>query len=68
VTAQGTSYCVFAILVLTALAWLPQAALLVGAAAGGLISYTGHRLIAFAPTKSSVRVAGLRPSLKETSS
>jgi putative flippase GtrA len=47
--AQGTSYAVFAALVLTVLATLPQAALLVGAAAGALIAYNGHRLFAFAP-------------------
>jgi putative flippase GtrA len=46
--AQGTSYAVFAALVLTALGWLPQAALVIGAAAGALISYNGHRLFAFA--------------------
>jgi len=47
--AQGTSYAVFATLVLTALAALPQAALIVGAAAGAIVSYNGHRLFAFAP-------------------
>jgi len=47
--AQGTSYAVFALLVLTALAALPQAALIGGAAAGALVSYNGHRLFAFAP-------------------
>ena len=47
--AQGTSYAVFATLVLTVLGALPQAALLAGAAAGALISYNGHRLFAFAP-------------------
>jgi hypothetical protein len=40
---------VFATLVLTALAALPQAALIGGAAAGALVSYNGHRLFAFAP-------------------
>ena len=49
VAAQGTSYAVFAALVLTVLGWLPQAALVIGAAAGALVSYTGHRLFAFAP-------------------
>jgi putative flippase GtrA len=48
-TAQATSYAVFAALVLTVLAWLPQAALLIGAAAGAFVSYNGHRLFAFAP-------------------
>ena len=47
--AQGTSYVVFALLVSTAFAPLPQAAIVVGAAAGALISYNGHRLFAFAP-------------------
>lgn len=47
--AQGTSYAVFAALVLTALAGLPQAALVMGAAIGALIAYNGHRLFAFAP-------------------
>jgi putative flippase GtrA len=47
--AQGTSYAVFAALVLTALAALPQAALIGGAAAGAFVSYNGHRLFAFAP-------------------
>jgi putative flippase GtrA len=50
-TAQGTSYAVFALLTYTVFAWLPQAALLVGAAAGTLISYNGHRLFAFAPRR-----------------
>jgi putative flippase GtrA len=47
--SQGTSYAVFAVLVMTALAALPQAAIVAGAAAGALISYNGHRLFAFAP-------------------
>jgi putative flippase GtrA len=47
--AQSTSYAVFAVLTFTVFAWLPQAALLIGAAAGTLISYNGHRLYAFAP-------------------
>jgi putative flippase GtrA len=48
--AQGTSYAVFAMLVLTALAALPQAAVIGGAAVGALVSYNGHRLFAFAPS------------------
>jgi putative flippase GtrA len=52
-TAQSTSYTVFSILVLTVLAWLPQAALIAGAAAGALISYNGHRLVSFAPRRPS---------------
>jgi putative flippase GtrA len=49
--AQGTSYAVFAVLVLTVLEWLPQAAIVAGAAVGALISYNGHRLFAFAPSR-----------------
>ena len=45
--AQGTSYAVFAALVLTVFAWLPQAALLMGAVVGALVGYNGHRLFAF---------------------
>lgn len=48
-TAQGTSYLVFSVLVLTVLAFLPQAALIAGAAVGALVSYNGHRLFSFAP-------------------
>ena len=47
--SQGTSYAVFAALVLTVSASVPQAALLVGAVAGALVGYNGHRLFAFAP-------------------
>jgi putative flippase GtrA len=47
--AQGTSYAVFAALVLTALGTLPQAALVIGAVAAAIVSYNGHRLFAFAP-------------------
>ena len=50
--AQGTSYAVFAVLAMTVLAVLPQAAIIVGAAIGAVISYNGHRLFAFAPPKS----------------
>jgi putative flippase GtrA len=49
--AQGTSYAVFAVLVLTVLAWLPQAALLAGAGIAAFVSYNGHRLFAFAPRR-----------------
>jgi putative flippase GtrA len=54
-TAQGTSYLVFSVLVLTVLAWLPQAALIIGAAVAALVSYNGHRLISFAPHKLRAR-------------
>jgi putative flippase GtrA len=47
--AQGTSYAIFAALVLTVLGWFPQAALVIGAAAGATVAYNGHRLFAFAP-------------------
>jgi putative flippase GtrA len=50
-TAQGTSYAVFAALVLTVLGGLSQAALLIGAAVGAVVSYNGHRLFAFAPLR-----------------
>jgi putative flippase GtrA len=55
--AQGTSYAVFAALVMTALAALPQAAIIAGAAAGALISYNGQRLFAFAPRPSPLPAA-----------
>ncbi len=47
--SQGTSYAVFAALVLTVSAGLPQAALVIGAAIGAIVGYNGHRLFAFAP-------------------
>jgi putative flippase GtrA len=47
--SQGTSYAVFAALVLTVFAALPQAAVLAGAVVGAVIGYNGHRLFAFAP-------------------
>ena len=47
--SQGTSYAVFAALVLTVSAALPQAALLAGAVVGAIVGYNGHRLFAFAP-------------------
>lgn len=56
--AQSTSYAVFAALASTALMALPQAAIIVGAAVGALVSYNGHRLFAFAPLKSCAN--GLR--------
>ena len=48
-TAQGTSYAIFAALVLTVLGWFPQGALLIGAAVGAVVAYNGHRFFAFAP-------------------
>jgi putative flippase GtrA len=46
--SQGTSYAVFAALVLTVLGTLPQAALVAGAAIGAIVGYNGHRVFAFA--------------------
>ncbi|MFL9827600.1 GtrA family protein [Rhodoplanes sp. SY1] len=51
--AQGTSYGVFALLVLTLLGALPQAATVIGAAIAAVVSYNGHRLYAFAPIAAS---------------
>jgi putative flippase GtrA len=45
--AQGMSYAIFAILLLTKLASIPQVALLIGAVGAAFISYNGHRLFAF---------------------
>jgi putative flippase GtrA len=53
--AQGTSYAIFAILLLTKLAAIPQVALLVGAAAAAFISYNGHRLFAFKAKHAAVQ-------------
>jgi len=50
--SQGTSYAVFAALVLTVFASLPQVALVLGAVAGAFIGYNGHRLFAFAKVSS----------------
>lgn len=47
--AQTVSYVVFAILVLTVLAALPQLAIVTGAAAGALVSYFGLALFTFRP-------------------
>ncbi len=52
--AQGTSYALFAALVLTVLGRLPQAALMCGALLGAFVSYNGHRMFAFAPRKPAV--------------
>jgi putative flippase GtrA len=56
--AQGTSYAIFAVLAMTVLAALPQAAIIAGAAVGALISYNGHRLFAFAPHQARPEAAG----------
>jgi putative flippase GtrA len=47
--AQATSYVVFAALVVTVLSTIPQLAVLVGAAAGAFVSYSGQTLFAFRP-------------------
>jgi putative flippase GtrA len=57
VTAQAASYCVFAVLVLTILAAMPQLALVIGAVIGAVVSYNGHRHVAFAPRKPLVHVS-----------
>jgi putative flippase GtrA len=49
VTAQGTSYAIFAALVLTALSALPQIAIVIGAVISAAVSYNGHRLLSFSP-------------------
>ena len=49
IVAQGTSYAIFAALVLTVLAAMPQVAIVIGAAVGALLSYKGHHLLSFAP-------------------
>ena len=51
--SQGTSFVIFTLLVLTIFAWLPQAALVSGAAAGAIIAYMGHSRVAFAPLQHS---------------
>src|SRR5215831_2800384 len=56
--AQGTSYAVFAALVLALPGRLPQFALLVGAAVGAFVSYHGHRLFAFAPIARDISSQG----------
>ena len=47
--AQAVSYGVFAVLVVTLLAAAPQLAVIAGAAAGALLSYSGQALFAFRP-------------------
>jgi putative flippase GtrA len=51
IVAQSASYAVYAALVLTVPAVLPQAAAVAGAVVGAVIAYNGHRLFAFAPRK-----------------
>lgn len=47
--AQTVSYAVFAVLVVTILAALPQLAVLIGATAGAVVSYGGQAAFAFRP-------------------
>jgi len=47
--AQAVSYGVFAILVVTVLAAAPQLAVVIGAAGGAIVSYSGQALFAFRP-------------------
>jgi len=68
--AQCVSYGVFATLVLTVLATQPLVAIVIGAAVGATISYTGHQLLSFAPKavppRSSHRTRGSRSSCVST--
>jgi putative flippase GtrA len=57
VTAQSASYGVFAVLVLTIFAAMPQLALVIGAAIGAVVSYNCHRHVAFAPRKPLVHAS-----------
>ena len=52
-SAQAVSYGLFAVLVVTALAALPQLAVLIGSAAGAVVSYSGQKLFAFRPHRSA---------------
>jgi len=54
-SAQAVSYAVFAALVVTVLAAMPQLAVIIGAACGALISYSGQALFAFRPRISPPR-------------
>ncbi len=51
--AQAVSYGAFAVLVMTVLAAAPQLAVLIGAAAGALVSYSGQALFAFRPCRAA---------------
>jgi putative flippase GtrA len=62
-SAQAVSYAVFAVLVVTALAAMPQLAVILGAACGALVSYSGQALFAFRPHRPRPpRPAGKIPS------
>jgi len=47
--AQAVSYALFAVLVVTVFRPIPQLAVLCGAAAGAIVSYSGQALFAFRP-------------------
>jgi putative flippase GtrA len=53
-SAQVVSYAVFAALVVTVLAAAPQLAVIIGAACGALVSYSGQKLFAFRPQPPAV--------------
>jgi putative flippase GtrA len=54
-SAQAVSYAVFAAFVVTVLAAMPQLAVIIGAACGALVSYSGQALFAFRPRTPSPR-------------
>ena len=49
--AQAMSYGLFAVLVVTILAAAPQLAVVIGAAGGAIVSYSGQALFAFRPRR-----------------
>jgi putative flippase GtrA len=49
--AQAVSYALFAVLVVTMFRAIPQLAVLCGAAAGAIVSYSGQALFAFRPSR-----------------
>jgi putative flippase GtrA len=56
--AQATSYAVFAVLIVTVLSRPPQLAVLIGAAAGAIVSYKGQALFTFRPCRSAAAPQG----------
>jgi len=48
-SAQAVSYAVFAALIVSVLNAMPQLAVIIGAASGALVSYSGQALFAFRP-------------------
>jgi putative flippase GtrA len=58
-SAQAVSYAVFAALIVTVLAAMPQLAVIVGAACGALVSYSGQALFAFRPRTPPPRQSNL---------